>query len=418
MLTAVKYENAILRFISLVCPMQQWLPSVTKPVGLVTILGSLVFGSASASEPVFIGFDGAYAQKTNTAAAAIELGTQLAISQINGAGGVLDGRPLVLVTKDNHGIAARAEDNFIEFSKRSDLVAVYGGKFSQATIKTMSLSNGLPLLSISVWGSADPITRNPETYPFVYRLSLRDKWAIPAMMQHAKRRYKADRLCAVMPQTAWGRSGKTALKENLGQFEQTLSNTSWYNGGQTGFARVIANCAKSGGQAVIFIANEQEGAKWIQAMAELPDSQQLPTVSHWGVTGGALHEMVGPQISRIDFDIIQTFGFINNKRPEALALAREVLADLRFSTVESITSPVGIAQAFDMTHLLAMAINQAGSTDRKAIQQAMQGIGSYEGVIRTYTNPFSAINHDALTASEVLFVRLQADGAFYPIQAP
>jgi branched-chain amino acid transport system substrate-binding protein len=62
-----------------------------------------------------------------------------------------------------------------------------------------------------------------------------------------------------------------------------------------------------------------------------------------------------------------------------------------------------------------MAINKAGSTNRVAIQKAMQSIGTYEGVIRAYNQPFSDTNHDALTAEQVLFVRLQADGALFPI---
>jgi len=272
------------------------------------------------------------------------------------------------------------------------------------------------LLLISVWGSADPISEDPEGFPFAYRLSLRDSWAIPAMMQHAKRRYGADQLCAVMPRTAWGRSGDSALKKNLARMGQNLSYAWWYNWGETGFSAVIERCRNSGGQAVILIANEQEGAQWIRAMAELPKQQRLPTVSHWGVTGGALHEMVGADANHIDFDIIQTFSFINNKRPQAIALAREILADQRFSTIESIASPVGVAQAFDMTHLLAMAVNQAGSTDRVAIQRAMQSLGRYEGVIRTYEKPFSNTDHDGLTANDVVFVRLQADGGLYPIE--
>jgi branched-chain amino acid transport system substrate-binding protein len=315
MLTRVKKENFVLRFWSTLHLASQRLLKPNLSAGFGLFVGCLVVGSVLASEPVYIGFDGAYAQKTSTSAQAIELGTQLAISQINGAGGVLNGRPLVLVTSDNHGIAARAKDNFVEFAERPDLVAVYGGKFSPATMQTMGLSNELSMLSISVWGSADPISENPSDYPFVYRLSLRDQWAIPAMMRHAKERYKADRLCEVMPQTAWGRSGDRALSANLERLGQTVTYTRWYNWGETGFAEVIKSCVRSGGQAVILIANEQEGAQWIKAMSALSPEQRVPTVSHWGVTGGALHEMVGTAVNEVDFDVIQTFSFINNTRP-------------------------------------------------------------------------------------------------------
>jgi branched-chain amino acid transport system substrate-binding protein len=414
-LIGVEKGKSVLRLISVICLVMKRLAETNFLMWFSVFLSCFAIGTAVASEPVYIGFDGAYSTKTSTSAQAIELGTQLAISQINGAGGVLNGRPLVLVTKDNRGIAARAIDNFIEFAKRPDVVAVYGDKYSAATVQTMGLSNELSMLSISVWGSADPISENPSEYPFVYRLSLRDQWAIPAMMQHAKARYGADRLCEVMPQTAWGRSGDRALAANLERLGQTVTFAHRYKWGGTGFTDVIKSCVRFGGQAVILIANEQEGAQWIKAMAALPPEQRLPTVSHWGVTGGDLHEMVGTDVNKVDFDVVQTFSFIHNKRPQAQALSRELLADIRFSTVESIINPVGIAQAFDMTHLLAMAINDAGSTDRVAIQKAMQSIGTYEGVIRTYTQPFSDTNHDALTVEQVLFVRLQADGALFPI---
>jgi branched-chain amino acid transport system substrate-binding protein len=382
----------------------------------LSLLTSGWLGLAQAAGPVYIGFDGAYSQKDSTSAIAIELGTQLAISEINRAGGVLNGRPLVLLTKDNDGLTARAEDNFREFAEQKDLVAVYGGKFSPTTMQNMPLSNELGLILVSVWGSAEPITAMPAAYPFVYRLSLRDQWAIPAMMRHAKQVYWAKRLCSIMPKTAWGRSGETALENNLERLDQSLVHVRWYNWGEGDFSRVIDRCIEEGAQAAILIANEQGGAAWINDMSAQPADRRLPTVAHWGVTGGAIHKLVGQNIIGLDVDIIQTFTFIRNERPVAKALAREVLDDQRFTTVDNISSPVGVAQAYDMTHLLALAIDQAGSTDRALIRQAMQDVEFYDGAIRTYERPFSEKNHDALTAQQVLFVRLQPDGALYPIE--
>ncbi len=91
--------------------------------------------------PVLIGFDGAFTQPTSTSAAAIELGATLAIEQINARGGVLQGRPLKLVVSDNHGISARARDNFEYLATSPDLIAIYGGKFSPTIIETMPLAN-------------------------------------------------------------------------------------------------------------------------------------------------------------------------------------------------------------------------------------------------------------------------------------
>ena len=48
--------------------------------------------------PVWIGFDDAFGIKTNTSARAIEWGIQAAMEEINANGGVLNGRPLKLMT--------------------------------------------------------------------------------------------------------------------------------------------------------------------------------------------------------------------------------------------------------------------------------------------------------------------------------
>lgn len=369
---------------------------------------------ANNKAPVFIGFDGAFTQPTSTAAKAIELGAQVAIDEINARGGVLGGRPLKLVTKDNHGISARARDNFEALAATGDLVAIYGGKFSPAIMETMSLANELGVVSVSLWGSADSITSDPLKNPYVYRLSLKDSWAIPAMMREALDAHVAKRICAIFPSTAWGRSGSTAMEQNLAKTGQELVHSNWYQWGQGDFVAHLQKCIDAGGQAVIMIANEGEGAAVINSMAKLPKDLRLPIVSHWGVTGGILHELIKQNIDEVHVDIVQTFSFVENPRSQAKALARQAMQRTNVSDPALINSPAGVAQAYDMTHLLALAIDKAGSTSRSAIQAALQALPAYDGAIRDYEQPFSESNHDALTASQILFVHVKANGALVP----
>ena len=372
--------------------------------------------AVKAQNPVLIGFDGAYSQLTNTAAAAIELGTKVAIDEINARGGVLGGRPLALITRDNHGVAARARNNFKELAAQPDLVAIYSGKFSPTTIETMPLADALKLVSVGLWGSASPITSEPKVNPFVYRLSLNDTWAIPAMMEHARTVFAATRLCLLAPNTAWGRSGAATLEMNLAKFGQQVAYSRWYSWGEREFDRVIDRCQSSGGQAIFLIANEGEAAALVNDMAARAEDYRLPIVAHWGLTGGQLHEMVGENARSVRLDIIQTFSFVENPRPVAQRLAQIVMGQTGVSDPALISSPVGVAQAYDMTHLLALAIDRAGSVDRAAIQAAMQDIPRYDGAIRLYDPAFSPTNHDGLTPAQVLFVNLQPDGALIPVR--
>lgn len=370
------------------------------------------------SQPVYIGFDGAFTQKTSTAAKAIELGAAIAVFEINQRGGVLGGRPLELVVKDNHGVSARARDNFTDLAQLKDLVAIYGGKFSPAILETMPLADQLKIVSVSLWGSANPITDDPQANPFVYRLSLKDKWAIPAMMEHARDAYDARRLCGVYPNTAWGRSGAKALEENLAKVGQELVSSQWYNWGREDFSAAIAACVSAGGQAVVLIANEGEAASFVNSMATFPDKERLPIVGHWGMTGGILHQLIGNSLSKVKLNIIQTFSFVDNPRPVAKSLAQRAMTLTKAASPALIASPVGVAQAYDMTQLMALAINKAGSTDRVAIRAALEELQTYDGAIRQYKQPFSATNHDALTAKQVVFVNIMPDGALIPIKTP
>src|SRR5205807_9995924 len=77
---------------------------------------------------------------------------------------------------------------------------------------------------------------------------------------------------------------------------------------------------------------------------------------------------------------------------------------------EDIFSPVGTANAYDAMHLVALAIEQAGSTSGDAIRGALEELKtSYTGLIKIYNKPFSAENHDALGPDDYIMVRYDGE---------
>ena len=58
------------------------------------------------------------------------MGIRVAVHEINSHGGILGGRPLILETKDDRSVPARAIENLKEFAAVKDLVAVFGARFS------------------------------------------------------------------------------------------------------------------------------------------------------------------------------------------------------------------------------------------------------------------------------------------------
>jgi branched-chain amino acid transport system substrate-binding protein len=139
----------------------------------------------------------------------------------------------------------------------------------------------------------------------------------------------------------------------------------------------------------------------------------VPIVSHWGPAGGRFSELAGPSAQRVHF--IQTFSFSGKMSPKA----ESVLAALKakypeIKTLADVTPAVGIANAYDGMHLMALAIAKAGSTEGPKIREAFYALDKYDGLIKTYNKPFTPANHDALTSDDYLFTYFK-EGEILPL---
>lgn len=381
-----------------------------------SLLLFIFVGTASAGkDPVFIGLDAEFGHKTSTSAQAVQKGMEIAIDEINRAGGVLGGRKLELVVTDNKSMPAFGVDNLKDLAAKKDLVGVFGAKFSPVVMEWVPVAQELGIPIFATWSSANPITDNVYKPSYVFRLSLKDAWAAPAFLRFAKEERKATRIGLLVPNTSWGRSNQSALAKSSTSQGVTIVGERWYNWGDKSLVGLYKELAEAGAQAIVLIANEVEGAILIKEVASLPVGERLPMISHWGVTGGELAEMVGDAMQKVDFTVVQTFSFIGAKSPAA----KRVLAALKqrygITSAEAVVSPVGVAHAYDLTHILARAINKAGSTDRSKIRDALENLGPYDGLVRRYDKPFAPDRHDALSADQVFMARFDAQGTLIPV---
>lgn len=373
------------------------------------------FADDEAQSPVLIGLDAEFGHNTSTSAQAVQQGLEVAIAEINAAGGVLGGRQLALVVRDNRSITARGIDNLRELASINELVAVFGGKFSPIYVESLPVAHALGMLLMNPWGAADVITDHGYRPSYTFRLSLKDSWAAPVMLRFAKRRYDAERVGVLLPNTAWGRSNQAAIRHAASPAGVGVTGERWYNWGDRSLLESYRALQRSGADAIVLVANEAEGSLLVREIAELPASERLPVVAHWGVTGGDFAALAGEALQRVELSVVQTYSFIGRTDP----IAERVLGALRerygIADAESIKSPVGVAHAYDLMHLLARAIDAAGSTERAAVRDALERLGPYQGLIKRYERPFTARRHDALSPDNVFMARYTADDRLIPI---
>ena len=131
----------------------------------------------------------------------------------------------------------------------------------------------------------------------------------------------------------------------------------------------------------------------------------VPVVSHWGISGGRFAELAGPSAGDVVF--IQTYSFFGPQNAAGKKVLAELKSKYKVSGPEAVLSPVGVADAYDAMHLLALAIKKAGSTKGDAIRQGLYNIDEYKGLIKTYRKPFTEQNQDALGPDDYIFVRYE-----------
>jgi branched-chain amino acid transport system substrate-binding protein len=387
---------------------------MASPGAAVLLALALAAGAPEAAnrKPILVGLDAEFGYAHSTSAEAIREGIQIAVDEINAAGGVLGGRPLALVERANHSVPARSIDNVKEMAAMPDLVAVFCGRFSPTVLEVLSVIHELGLPLLAPWSAADAIVDNGYAPSFVFRLSMRDSWAVEALLREAQAR-GVRRVGLLLLNTSWGRSSLKAAEAQVSQGGNRLRivGTRWFNWNDASFLAPFQDLRRSGAEAIVLVSNANEAAILVKAVAALPAAERLPILSHWGVTGGALPELAGPALQQVDFSVVQTFSFIGSSDAR---VGRVIAAHRRLfgsAGPRDIRAPVGVAHAYDLTHLLARAITKAGSTDRAAIRTALEGLGPYAGLIRSYPRPFTAARHEALTRDDVFIARYAADGA-------
>ena len=386
--------------------------------GVSAGLAMLAPGSARASAPVLLGFDGEFSVEGSTSAQAIQAGIEIAIGEINAAGGVLGGQPLALVVRDNRTMPARSAQNLKEFAAMPGLVGVFCGRYSPTVLETLPLVHALGLPLFDPWASADGIITHGMKPSHTFRLSMSDSWTLPVICDHAARQGRMA-LGMLAVNTSWGRSSERALVTHLAtrSDDQRLAGARWYNytDSPAVFAVKYQELIQAGADAIVFIGNFREGAELVHAIAALPSSERRPVMAHAGVTGGDFSSACGDALQRVQVNVVQTFGFAGNTRPAA---ARVRAAALKRLAVDSrrVPSAAGLAQAYDLTHIVARAIDGARSAERAALRDAMERSAPYAGLIRDYPAPFTPTRHDALGPADLYMARFDSDGVLVRVR--
>lgn len=378
----------------------------------------LAAGQVGASDPrpLLLAIDAEFGVRASTSAQAIQRGAEIAADEVNAAGGLLGGRLLRIVVRNNNSVPARAAENVRELAGNPDVIAVMGGKHSPVIQHLVPLIHELKIPYLIPWAAADDLTRHQHEPSYIFRLSMTDTWAMQAMVRAAGDR-GLQQIGVLLPRSGWGRSSLAALEAILqGQPHMQLAAVQWYNFGDQYLSAQYEALRKAGAKVLVLVANEQEGATLVRHVGHLPASARLPILSHWGITGGEFFSLTAGALAEVDLSVVQTYAFVGQRGSRARRIIEALVRKHGVSGERQIDSPVGVAHAYDLTLLLADAVQRANSADRSVIRSALEDSGDRVGLLKRYRPAFSAQRHEALDASLVFMARYAPDGAIVPLK--
>lgn len=360
-------------------------------------------------EQIVIGLNADLSLDGGKAGLAIKRGIELALDEINGAGGLLD-KPVRLIARDHRTTPSMAIKNLEYFIDREDTVAIIGGKHSAVITQEIPIAQDAQIPYLIPWAAVSGLTENGYADNYVFRVSANDRFASAFIAKYLLKRHK--RPAIVVENSIWGRDNMQRISEFMQLKGVAPEIMITINRGQEDFSGELKKIADAKCDSVLLVANSNEGANFITQLAQQPFA--LPVISHWGVLGGDFYQRVQHLLSRIDLRFFQPYPTVS-KRPELNRLFNRYRQVYAIPQDQPINAPMAVAQAYDLTQLLASAINQAGSTEPVKVKQALEHLKPVNGAIQYYQQAFRPDNHEALNDDRYFMAHFNNQGFIVPV---
>ncbi|WP_425260606.1 ABC transporter substrate-binding protein [Rubrivivax sp. RP6-9] len=366
---------------------------------------------AQAQEAIKIGLVTALSGQSALAGEAITRGMQVAIDEINAKGGLLGGRKLELVRRDDEGNPAKGVVAARELIYREKVAVIFGGLDTPVSMAIVPLVNQEKVPFMGPWAAGTGITKNGANPNFAFRVSAVDEIVDIGMLAYAQKTFKTARPGLILVNNPWGESNERGLKAAMAAKNVTAAGVEKYEANDVDMVPQLTRLKAAGADTLFLVGNVGPSAQVVKSLDRM--GWKVPVVSHWGPAGGRFSELAGPNAKDVHF--VQTYSFFGKQGPVGERVIKAMTA--KYPNVKGpadITPAVGVANAYDAMHLTALAIAAAGSTQGDAVRQGFYRIDRHEGLIKTYVKPFSATNHDAVGSDDYVWAQF-IDNRIVPV---
>jgi branched-chain amino acid transport system substrate-binding protein len=295
-------------------------------------------------------------------------GVELALAEINAAGGVL-GKPLAVVFEDdqadNPNVAMNAVNRLLSQHK---VPVMLGPHFSVAQMATQKSYCG-KLLSVT-GASGIPVTTSGCST--VVRIRANDNVQAKALVEYARSTLKIDRIGVVSINDDFGKAGAVRVIKAIEDAGLKPVRVETHNAEDKDFSAQLGRLRDAGAGMVIMWTHDNEAALIVRQAAQLGLAMKFA-----GST--SLSQPVFVKLAgEAGEGAISSSDFVP-ANPDAMVQAFVK----KYEAASKTEAELYAATYYDGTHLIAKAINAAGSTDPLKVREAFGRI-QHTGVLASY----------------------------------
>ena len=368
---------------------------------------------ANAADPIKIGVDGPFTGGSSSMGVSMRDGVRMATDEINKAGGVL-GRQILLIERDDEAKNERGVQIAQELINKEKVVATVGFINTGVALASQRFYQEakIPVMNNVATGSL--ITHQFDDQPanYIFRNAAHDSIQAPMIVEEAITRRGFKRVAILADSTNYGQLGRTDLETALAQKGIKAVAVEKFNIKDVDMTPQLLKAKEAGAEAVLTYAIGPELAQIANGMTKL--GWKVPMIGSWTLSMANFIDNAGPggEGARMPQTFIQ-----EPTTPKRQAFIINYLKTFKPKD-NRIDSPVSAAQGYDSVYLLVAAIKQAGSTDGSKIRAALEDLKApVEGVVTTYIKPFSAKDHEAITANIPVFGEVKGQRVVYAYEA-
>jgi len=291
-----------------------------------------------------------------TAGTNFKNGVELAVKEINAAGGIL-GKKIESTSNDtqsNPGVAKGLTQKAVD----NEVFAIFGPVFSGSIMVSMAESRRA---EVPNWTGGEAAAITQQGNPFIFRTSFTQETAMPKVAKYIVT--KSKNLAIMYVNNDFGKGGLDSIKKALNGSPTKIAAEISTEPGQVDWSAAVLRAKNSGADAVFVYTNEEESARALRELRK--QGWDKPIIGETTLTGQKVIELAGEAANGAVAHVGLT---VDAPNPEMLKFKANFYREYKY-----ISDHNGI-KGYTGVYTLKAAIEKVGKLDRKAVAQAMHGI--------------------------------------------